>query len=79
MGISIYGHVYKLTVYFIFQEDHDWAAESLIPEEYHVVRVSGVHGLNVQDAQNTTLTKEHEHHVTLFPSLKPNSRKEVSL
>eukprot|EP00116_Pleurobrachia_bachei_P005935 sb/3466197/ len=59
------------------EEDFDWAAESLIPEEYHVVRVSGVHGLNIKDAPNTTLTEEHEHHVTIFPSLKPNSRKEV--
>lgn len=61
----------------IEEEEYDWAAESLIPEEYHVVRVSGVHGLNVKDAPNTTLTEEHEHHVTLFPSLKPTSRKEV--
>ncbi|KAL5250145.1 hypothetical protein ACHWQZ_G016019 [Mnemiopsis leidyi] len=59
------------------EEEYDWAAESLIPEEYHVVRVSGVHGLNIEDAPNTTLTQEHEHHVTLFPSLKPTSRKEV--
>ena len=43
-----------------------------------MVRVSGVHGLNIEDAPNTTLTEEHEHHVTLFPSLKPTSRKEVS-
>ncbi|XP_063688030.1 axonemal dynein light chain domain-containing protein 1-like isoform X4 [Bolinopsis microptera] len=59
------------------EDEYDWAAESLIPEEYHVVRVSGVHGLNIEDAPNTTLTEEHEHHVTLFPSLKPTSRKEV--
>ena len=63
---------------WFLQEEYDWAADSLIPEEYHVVRVSGVHGLNIEDAPNTTLTEEHEHHVTLFPSLKPTSRKEVS-
>ena len=43
------------------------------------MQCGGVHGLKIQDSTHTTLTEEHTTHVTLFPSLKPTSRKEVCI
>ncbi|CAF0912480.1 unnamed protein product [Adineta ricciae] len=51
--------------------------ESIVPQEFRLVKNVGVAPLEVYDDKNTTITEEHLRHVTVFPSLKPVSRAEV--
>ncbi len=52
-------------------------AESLIPEEFRVVKNVGVWPLKVEESLYTTHTEDHASHLTVFPSLKPTGRNEV--
>ncbi|XP_060089034.1 axonemal dynein light chain domain-containing protein 1 [Heteronotia binoei] len=52
-------------------------AESLVPEEFHIVKNRGVIGLEYYDDKYTTLLEDHENRLRVFPSLKPSGRLEV--
>jgi hypothetical protein len=49
----------------------------LVPAEYHLVKDPGVLGLEFSDDLHSTHLKEHEEHLTIFPSMKPTGRQEV--
>ncbi|XP_023609764.1 axonemal dynein light chain domain-containing protein 1 [Myotis lucifugus] len=51
--------------------------DTLIPEEFHIVSSTGVSGLECYDDKYTTLLKDSENRLLLFPSMKPNKRVEV--
>ncbi|XP_036129373.1 axonemal dynein light chain domain-containing protein 1 isoform X1 [Molossus molossus] len=51
--------------------------DTLIPEEFHIVSNKGVSGLECYDDKYTTLLKDNENRLLLFPSMKPNKRVEV--
>ncbi|XP_036890897.1 axonemal dynein light chain domain-containing protein 1 [Sturnira hondurensis] len=51
--------------------------DTLIPEEFHIVSNTGVSGLECYDDKYTTLLKDSENRLLLFPSMKPNRRVEV--
>ncbi|CAD5117036.1 DgyrCDS5863 [Dimorphilus gyrociliatus] len=51
--------------------------DSLIPEEYHVVKSRATMGLEYHTEKYTTKVKDHECHLTAFPSMQPTSRFEV--
>ncbi|XP_066222130.1 axonemal dynein light chain domain-containing protein 1 [Saccopteryx leptura] len=51
--------------------------DTLIPEEFHIVSNTGVSGLECYDDKYTTLLKDSENRLLLFPSMKPNKRVEV--
>ncbi|XP_078605454.1 axonemal dynein light chain domain-containing protein 1-like isoform X2 [Branchiostoma floridae x Branchiostoma japonicum] len=51
--------------------------DSLIPDEYHIVKSKGVMGLEYHDDKFTTDKDDHEKHLTMFPSLRPSGRYEV--
>ncbi|NWY05528.1 AXDN1 protein, partial [Nothoprocta ornata] len=51
--------------------------ESLIPEEFHIVKNRGVLPLKYFDDKYTTLLEDREKTLRLFPSLKPSGRLEV--
>ena len=53
--------------------------DSLIPNEYKLVKHPGVLGLEPIEDKYSIRTKQHPNHMTVFPSLKPVSRKEVML
>ncbi|XP_065918337.1 axonemal dynein light chain domain-containing protein 1-like isoform X2 [Dysidea avara] len=50
---------------------------SLIPEEYHIVKHPGVIGLEFHDDSYSSRPADHDHHMTVFPSMKPSGRHEV--
>ncbi|OBS64647.1 hypothetical protein A6R68_06816 [Neotoma lepida] len=52
-------------------------ADTLIPEEFHIVSNTGVSGLECYDDKYTTLLTDSENRLLLFPSMKPNRRVEV--
>ena len=52
--------------------------DTIIPEEYHLVKTKAVLGLEYIDEKTSTLAKDPEHTLRVFPSLKPNKRFEVS-
>ncbi|XP_045694687.1 axonemal dynein light chain domain-containing protein 1 [Phyllostomus hastatus] len=52
--------------------------DTLIPEEFHIVSNTGVSGLECYDDKYTTLLKDSENRLLLFPSMKPNKRVEVT-
>ncbi|KAL8178030.1 UNVERIFIED_CONTAM: hypothetical protein K2H54_026115 [Gekko kuhli] len=52
-------------------------AESLVPEEFHIVKNRGVLGLEYYDDKYTTLLEDHENRLRVFPSMKPSGRLEV--
>ena len=52
-------------------------SQSVVPEEYHVVKSKGVLGLEYHEDRFTTQPIDHEAHLTQFPSLKPAGRAEV--
>uniref|UniRef100_A0A8C8U133 Axonemal dynein light chain domain containing 1 n=1 Tax=Peromyscus maniculatus bairdii TaxID=230844 RepID=A0A8C8U133_PERMB len=52
-------------------------ADTLIPEEFHIVSNTGVSGLECYDDKYTTLLTDSENRLLLFPSMKPNKRVEV--
>ncbi|XP_068807894.1 axonemal dynein light chain domain-containing protein 1 isoform X2 [Struthio camelus] len=52
-------------------------ADSLIPEELHIVKNRGVLPLKYFDDKYTTLLEDSEKKLRLFPSMKPSGRLEV--
>ncbi|XP_065266166.1 axonemal dynein light chain domain-containing protein 1 [Emys orbicularis] len=52
-------------------------ADSLVPEEFHIVKNKGVLGLEYYDDKYTTLLEDSENRLRLFPSMKPSGRLEV--
>ncbi|PVD21951.1 hypothetical protein C0Q70_17754 [Pomacea canaliculata] len=51
--------------------------DTLIPEEYHIIKNRGVLGLEFHEDKYSLNPQDHENHLTVFPSLKPSSRYEV--
>ncbi|KAG8436787.1 hypothetical protein GDO86_007751 [Hymenochirus boettgeri] len=51
--------------------------ESLVPEEFYIVKNKGVLGLEYYEDKYTTLLKDDEKKLRLFPSMKPSGRLEV--
>ncbi|XP_059177935.1 axonemal dynein light chain domain-containing protein 1-like isoform X2 [Physella acuta] len=51
--------------------------DTLIPDEYHIVKNKGVIGLQYHEDIYSTKPEDHEKHLVVFPSLKPASRFEV--
>ncbi|CAC5410951.1 unnamed protein product [Mytilus coruscus] len=51
--------------------------DTLIPEEYHIVKNKGVMGIEFHEDKYSTQIQDHEKHLVLFPSMKPTSRYEV--
>ncbi|XP_078499874.1 axonemal dynein light chain domain-containing protein 1 [Lissotriton helveticus] len=51
--------------------------DSLIPQEFHIVKNKGVMGLEYYEDKYTTLLEDPEKRLMIFPSMKPNSRAEV--
>ncbi|KAL8625878.1 hypothetical protein ACOMHN_012470 [Nucella lapillus] len=51
--------------------------DTLIPEEYHIVKNRGVMGIEYHEDKYTTNPADHEKHLVVFPSMKPASRFEV--
>ncbi|XP_066453499.1 axonemal dynein light chain domain-containing protein 1 isoform X2 [Eleutherodactylus coqui] len=51
--------------------------ESLIPNEFYLVKNKGVLGLEYFEDKYTTLLEDDEKKLRLFPSMKPNGRAEV--
>nr|XP_021141410.1 axonemal dynein light chain domain-containing protein 1 isoform X2 [Columba livia] len=52
-------------------------ADSLVPKEFHIVKNRGVLPLKYFDGKYTTLLKDREKKLRLFPSIKPSGRLEV--
>ncbi|NXQ83696.1 AXDN1 protein, partial [Nyctibius grandis] len=52
-------------------------ADSLVPKEFHIVKNRGVLPLKYFDGKYTTLIKDREKKLRLFPSIKPSGRLEV--
>ncbi|XP_071607281.1 axonemal dynein light chain domain-containing protein 1 [Heliangelus exortis] len=52
-------------------------ADSLVPREFHIVKNRGVLPLKYLDDKYTTLLKDREKKLRLFPSIKPSGRLEV--
>ncbi|XP_059584343.1 axonemal dynein light chain domain-containing protein 1 isoform X4 [Alligator mississippiensis] len=52
-------------------------ADSLVPEEFHIVKNRGVIPLEYFDDKYTTLLEDCENRLRLFPSMKPSGRLEV--
>uniref|UniRef100_A0A8C5R128 Axonemal dynein light chain domain containing 1 n=1 Tax=Leptobrachium leishanense TaxID=445787 RepID=A0A8C5R128_9ANUR len=51
--------------------------ESLIPEEFYIVKNKGVLGLEYYEDKYTTLLEDDEKRLRVFPSMKPTGRSEV--
>ncbi|CAG5119634.1 unnamed protein product [Candidula unifasciata] len=51
--------------------------DSIIPEEYHIVKNKGVVGIHYLEDKYSTQPVDHEKHFVLFPSMNPTSRFEV--
>ncbi|XP_052789465.1 axonemal dynein light chain domain-containing protein 1-like isoform X3 [Mya arenaria] len=51
--------------------------DTLIPEEYHVVKNKGVLGIEHHEDKYSTQVDDHVKHLVIFPSMKPSSRYEV--
>ncbi|XP_056615351.1 axonemal dynein light chain domain-containing protein 1 [Triplophysa dalaica] len=51
--------------------------ETLIPEEYHIIKSKGLRGLQCYDDKFTVLLEDNEKKLRVFPSMKPTSRLEV--
>ncbi|XP_042317322.1 axonemal dynein light chain domain-containing protein 1 isoform X2 [Sceloporus undulatus] len=52
-------------------------ADTLVPEEFHIVKNRGVLGLEYYDDKYTTLLEDEENRLRVFPSMKPSGRLEV--
>ncbi|KAM6305718.1 axonemal dynein light chain domain-containing protein 1 [Aegotheles albertisi] len=63
------------------QFDRRWKqatlAEDLVPKEFHIVKNRGVLPLKYFDDKYTTLLRDRERKLRLFPSIKPSGRLEV--
>uniref|UniRef100_A0A667WMA5 Axonemal dynein light chain domain containing 1 n=1 Tax=Myripristis murdjan TaxID=586833 RepID=A0A667WMA5_9TELE len=55
----------------------DDLSESLIPEEYHIVKNKGLQGLHFYEDKYTVQLQDEEQRLRVFPSLRPSSRVEV--
>ncbi|KAK3088891.1 hypothetical protein FSP39_025040 [Pinctada imbricata] len=51
--------------------------DTLIPDEYHIVKNKGVMGIEFHEDKYSTQIKDHERHLVVFPSMHPGSRFEV--
>lgn len=51
--------------------------DTLIPEEYHIVKNKGVMGIEFHEDKYSNQVEDHEKHLVVFPSMKPASRYEV--
>ena len=51
--------------------------DTLIPNEYHIVKNKGVMGLEYYEDDFGTHPNDHEAHLVMFPSMLPASRYEV--
>ncbi|ESP04990.1 hypothetical protein LOTGIDRAFT_109702, partial [Lottia gigantea] len=51
--------------------------DTLVPEEYHIVKNKGVLGIEFHEDKYSTHIEDHEKHLMVFPSMKPTSRYEV--
>uniref|UniRef100_A0A8C6SML8 Axonemal dynein light chain domain containing 1 n=1 Tax=Neogobius melanostomus TaxID=47308 RepID=A0A8C6SML8_9GOBI len=51
--------------------------ESLIPEEYHIVKNKGLRGLELYEDAFTVQLQDDEQKLRVFPSMKPSGRQEV--
>ncbi|XP_053380213.1 axonemal dynein light chain domain-containing protein 1-like [Mercenaria mercenaria] len=51
--------------------------DTLIPEEYHIVKNKGVLGIEYNEDKYSNQVEDHEKHLVIFPSMKPASRYEV--
>ncbi|XP_059840522.1 axonemal dynein light chain domain-containing protein 1 isoform X2 [Hypanus sabinus] len=51
--------------------------ESVIPDEYHIVKNKGVLGLEYYEDKYTTLLEDDEKKLRVFPSMKPSGRAEA--
>ncbi|XP_072367381.1 axonemal dynein light chain domain-containing protein 1 isoform X1 [Scyliorhinus torazame] len=56
---------------------HFEVPDSLIPNEYHIVKNKGVLGLEYYEDKYTTLLQDHEKKLRVFPSMKPSGRVEA--
>ncbi|XP_062990267.1 axonemal dynein light chain domain-containing protein 1 [Elgaria multicarinata webbii] len=52
-------------------------ADTLVPEEFHMVKNRSVLGLEYYDDKFTTLLEDEENRLRVFPSMKPSGRLEV--
>ncbi|KAM9385783.1 axonemal dynein light chain domain-containing protein 1 [Pholidichthys leucotaenia] len=52
-------------------------SESLIPEEYHIVKNKGIRSLEIYEDAFTVQVKDDDQKLRVFPSLKPSGRLEV--
>ncbi|XP_035504357.2 axonemal dynein light chain domain-containing protein 1 isoform X2 [Scophthalmus maximus] len=52
-------------------------SESLIPEEYRIVKNNGLRGLEIYEDAFTVKLQDDKHTLRLFPSLRPSGRLEV--
>ncbi|XP_044295169.1 axonemal dynein light chain domain-containing protein 1 isoform X4 [Varanus komodoensis] len=52
-------------------------ADSLVPEEFHIVKNRAVLGLEYYDDKYTTLLEDEQNRLRVFPSMKPSGRLEV--
>ena len=50
---------------------------TLIPDEYKIVKNQGVWPLQIEETTYATMPEDHLNHLTVFPSLKPAGRNEV--
>ncbi|KAJ7993229.1 hypothetical protein DPEC_G00270280 [Dallia pectoralis] len=60
----------------VIQKDMSFI-ESLIPEEYHIVKNKGVQGLECYDDTFTVLLEDEERRLKVFPSMRPSGRLEA--
>lgn len=51
--------------------------DTLIPDEYHIVKNKGVMGIEFHEDKYSNQVEDHEKHLVMFPSMKPSSRYEV--
>ncbi|XP_033732804.1 axonemal dynein light chain domain-containing protein 1-like isoform X2 [Pecten maximus] len=51
--------------------------DTLIPDEYHIVKNRGVMGIEFHEDKYSNQVEDHEKHLVMFPSMKPSSRYEV--
>ncbi|XP_051549313.1 axonemal dynein light chain domain-containing protein 1 [Myxocyprinus asiaticus] len=51
--------------------------DTLIPEEYHIIKNKGLKGLQCYDDKFTVLLEDEKKNLRIFPSMKPSGRLEV--
>lgn len=51
--------------------------ETIIPNEFHVVKHKGVAPIDIVDDKYVTAPSSHDKHLTVFPSMKPSGRQEA--